>query len=76
MLILIESWRKTNQWHKKNENVNFVPKDVQRIVSSHKSLEKYNEQEVFYKKKLPLKNSQYSQEKAGASPVPSRLQLY
>ena len=37
------------------KNVNFVPKDVQRILSSHKMLEKYNEQEVFYKKNLFLK---------------------
>ena len=32
------------------KNVNFVPKDVQRILSSHKISEKYNKQEVFYKK--------------------------
>ena len=44
------------------KNVNFVHKDVQRILSSHKISEKYNEQEVFYKKKLLLKISQYSQE--------------
>ena len=43
------------------KNVNFVPKDVQRITS-HKIAEKYNEQEVFYKKKLLSKISQYSQE--------------
>ena len=30
-------------------NVNFVPKDVKRILSSHKISEEYNEQEVFYK---------------------------
>ena len=30
-------------------NVNFVPKNVQTILSSHKIPEKYNEQEVFYK---------------------------
>ena len=40
------------------KHVNFVPKDVQRILSSHK---KYNEQKVFHKK-LFLKKSQYSQE--------------
>ena len=28
------------------KNVNFVPKDVQRILSSHKILENYNEQKV------------------------------
>ena len=32
------------------KNVNFAPKDVQRILSSHKISEKYNEQEVLYKK--------------------------
>ena len=40
------------------KNVNFVvPKDVQRILSSHTISEKFNEQEVFYKK-----ISQYSQQ--------------
>ena len=28
------------------KNVNFVPKHVQRILSTHKISEKYNEQEV------------------------------
>ena len=37
------------------KKVNFVPKDVQRILSSHKILEKYNEQKVFHKKAV-LKN--------------------
>ena len=37
------------------KNVNFVTKDVQWILSSHEILEKYNEQEVFYKKTLFLK---------------------
>ena len=32
------------------KNVNFVSKDIQRILSSHKISGKYNEQEVFYKK--------------------------
>ena len=32
------------------KKVNFVPKDVQRILLSHKILEKYNEQKVFHKK--------------------------
>ena len=31
-------------------NVYFVPKDVQRILSSHKESKKCNGQEVFYKK--------------------------
>ena len=31
-------------------NVNFLPRYVQRILSSHKISEKYDEQEVFYKK--------------------------
>ena len=44
------------------KNVNFVVKEVQRILSSHKISEKYNEQEVFYQKKLSLKILQYSQE--------------
>ena len=37
------------------ENINFVPEDVQRILSSHEISEKYNKQEVFYKK-TALKN--------------------
>ena len=37
------------------KKVNFVPKDVERILSSHKILEKYNEQKVFHKKAV-LKN--------------------
>ena len=32
------------------KNINFVPRDVQRILSSHKVLEKDNEKEVFYNK--------------------------
>ena len=32
------------------KNDNFTPKEAQRILSSHKIAEKYNEQEVFYKK--------------------------
>ena len=32
------------------KNTNFVPKDVQRILSSDKILEKYNEQKLFFKK--------------------------
>ena len=32
------------------KNVNFVPKNVQRFLSSHKISEKYNEQKVFHKK--------------------------
>ena len=38
------------------KNINFVPKDVQRILSSDKISEKYHEQKVF------LIISQYSQE--------------
>ena len=37
------------------KNVNFVPKGVQRILSSHEISEKYNEQKVFHKKAV-LKN--------------------
>ena len=32
------------------KNVNVVPEDVQRILSPHKILEKYDEQEVYYEK--------------------------
>ena len=32
------------------KNVNFIPKNVQIILLSHKISEKYNEQEVFYMK--------------------------
>ena len=32
------------------KNINFVPKDVQRILSSDKISEKYNEQKVFFNK--------------------------
>ena len=42
------------------KNIIFVPKDIQRILSSHKVSEKYYEQEVFYKKFF-LIISQYSQ---------------
>ena len=37
-------------------NVNFVSKDVRRFLSPHKMFEKYNEQEVFCKKKGVLKD--------------------
>ena len=37
------------------KHVNFVPTDVQRILSSYKISEKYNEQKVFHKKAV-LKN--------------------
>ena len=37
------------------KNLNFVPKDVQSILSSHKISEKYNEQKVFHGKAV-LKN--------------------
>ena len=37
------------------KNVNFVPKDIQRILSSHKISKRYNEQKVFHKKAI-LKN--------------------
>ena len=42
---------------KNMKNVNFVPNDVQKILSSHKTLKKYKEQELFYEK-LFLKISQ------------------
>ena len=37
------------------ENVTFAPKDVERILTSHKISEKYNEQKVFHKTAV-LKN--------------------
>ena len=43
------------------KNINFVPKDVQRILLSDKISEKYNEQKVFFEKWF-LIISQYSQE--------------
>ena len=30
------------------KNINFVPEDIQRVLSSHKVSEKYNEREAFY----------------------------
>ena len=30
------------------KNINFVPEDIQGILSSHKISEKYNEHDVFY----------------------------
>ena len=33
-ILTLEFWRKTKQWHKNMKNINFVPKDVQRILSS------------------------------------------
>ena len=41
-------------------NVNFVPKDIQRILSSLKISERYNKKEVFYKK-TAFKNSTRNQ---------------
>ena len=43
------------------KKINFVPKDVQRILSSDKISEKYNEQKLFFKN-LFLIISKYSQE--------------
>ena len=34
------------------KNINFVPKDVQTILSSDEVSEKYNEQKVFFKKNV------------------------
>ena len=34
------------------KNINFVPKDVQRILSLDKILEKYNEEKVFFKRNV------------------------
>ena len=39
------------------KNVNFVPKDVQKILSSHKISKKYNEQGSVLQKNLFLKIS-------------------
>ena len=55
ILILIKLWRKTKQWYKKYEKSQFCTKDVERILSSHKFSEKYNELEAFYQKTV-LKN--------------------
>ena len=38
------------------KNVNFVPKDVQRILSAHEISEKYNEQGGVLQKKVVFKN--------------------
>ena len=60
-------------------NVNFMPKDVRSFLSSHKMFEKYNEQEVFCKKNVFLKISQYSQESTCVFEEkykPSGLELY
>ena len=47
-----------NQSHGKRDtkNVNFVPKDVQKVLSSHEISEKYNEQGSVLQKKVVLKN--------------------
>ena len=37
---------------RERKNFNFVPKDVQRILSSHKFSEMHNEHKVFYKKSV------------------------
>ena len=34
------------------KNINFVPEDIQGILSSHKISEKDNEQDVFYSERL------------------------
>ena len=44
------------------KNVTFSPKDVQRIPSSRKISEKYNEQRKCSRRNLFIKTSQYSQE--------------
>ena len=41
---------KQNNDTRNMKNLNFVARDVQRILSSHKISEKYNEQEMLYKK--------------------------
>ena len=43
------------------KNFNFVPEDIQRILSPHKIFEKYNKREVFYIT-VPINILQYSQE--------------
>ena len=43
--------RKQSNGTRNMRNINFVTKDVQRILSSHKKIsKKYNEQKVFYTK--------------------------
>ena len=61
MLILKSHEGKQSKDTRNIKNVNFVPREVQRILSSHKISRKYNEQEVFYKKAV-IKISQYLQE--------------
>ena len=38
------------------KNVNFVPRDIQKILSSHEISKKYNEQRGVLQKKVVLKN--------------------
>ena len=40
------------------KNTNFVPEDIQGILSSHKISEKYNERDVFYIKSCISQHSQ------------------
>ena len=57
------------------KNINFVPKDVQRILSSDKISEKYNEQKVFFKKWF-LIISQYSQENTCVGGISFLIKMY
>ena len=50
MLAILPNMVKMQQFAHQYLKINFVPKDVQIILSLHKVSEKYNEQEVFYKK--------------------------
>ena len=54
-ILTIKLSRKTKETYKEYESVNFVSKDVSKILSSHKISEKYNAQKVFHKKAV-LKN--------------------
>ena len=49
-ILTLELQRKQSNGTKNMTNITFVPKYFQRILSSHKISEKYNEQELFYVK--------------------------
>ena len=57
------------------KNINFVPKDVQTILSSDEVSEKYNEQKVSLKKMF-LIILQYSQEKTSVGGISFLIKMY
>ena len=54
-ILTLRLWEKTKQWHGKYEKYQFYTQRRPKILSSHKSFEKYNELEMFCKKTI-LKN--------------------